>query len=228
MAKSFSFTYSKLKNYEKCPLQHKVVDLDRAPGTEAGGDAIDYGNRVHKALSDVLKRKLSLPGSMAYLQYWIDYVQGLPGEHFIEDGWALDSNYQPTEYFGPLAWLRLKVDVGVVDGRRGWLVDWKTGQRLEEPLQLWLGAVVMFAKFPSLQIIDSMFVWLKEDDGKNSHECISAEVIKRGQIGEVWENILPRVRTYEESVRTGSFIAIPGRHCKYCRVTSCEFFGKAS
>lgn len=226
MAKPFSFTYTKLKNFETCGRQHYHVDILREPGLEASGDAIDYGNRVHKALAEALKTGNPVPQQMKYLQYWVDHVNQLPGQKFIEDGWGLDKDFNETAYFGNFAWCRLKVDAAVVGEKVGWLIDWKTGKRLEEPLQLWIGAAVMFQKFPQLKTIDSMFVWLKEDDGKNSHECISAEVIKRSQIEDVWGQILPRVEIYEKAVSGGVFPPKPGYHCRWCRVQSCEFFGK--
>ncbi len=227
MAKPFSFTYSKLKNFETCPRQHEAVDIKRLPGMEPSGDAIDYGNEVHKALSDALKKENGeVPPRLKYLQYWVDYVNSLPGKKYIEDGWGLDKNFNETAYFGNFAWCRLKVDAAVVGDKVGWLIDWKTGKRLEEPLQLWISAAVMFQKFPQLKVIDSMFVWLKEDDGKNSHECISAETIKYSDIPDIWSQILPRVKSYEDAVASGVFMPKPGKHCRWCRVQSCEFFGK--
>jgi hypothetical protein len=224
MTKPFSFTYSKIKNYEQCPLQHKKVDIDRTPGWEPSGDAIDYGNRVHKAFCETLSKGAPLPVLMKGLQYWVDWCNGLPGDHYVEQKWAIDRHYQPTEYFGS-PWMRCNADFAAVFGPVGWLVDWKTGKRLEEPLQLWLSAMVMFSHFPQLKTIDSMFVWLKEDDGKNPQECISAETIQREQTGEIWEQMLPRIQTYEEAYLTHTFPPRPGNHCRWCRVQSCEFFG---
>ncbi len=227
MGKPFSFTYSKLKNYEQCGRQHEAVDIKRMPGTEPGGDAIAYGNKVHTAFKAALKDGEPLPPHMKHLQYWVDWVKSLPGDKHIEEKWGLSKDKTPAEFFSNFAWMRMIVDVAVVHGKVGWLIDWKTGRRLEEPLQLWLGAALMFQKFPTLERIDSMFVWLKEDDGKNSHECISAEIIKKSDVPEIWEQILPRVEIYENAVATGVFLPKPGQHCRWCRVQSCEFFGKS-
>ena len=224
MAKPFSFTYSKLKNYEQCPLQHKKVDLDRTPGWEPSGDAIDYGNRVHKALHEALSKGTALPAMLKGLQYWVDWANQLPGEKYVEQKWALDRYYMPTEYFGS-PYIRFNADLAAVHGPVGWLADWKTGKRLEEPLQLWIGAAIMFAHFSELRTIDSMFVWLKEDDGMNSAECISAEIIHRHDIPSIWDQVGPRVKIYEEACQSQTFIPRPGAHCRWCRVQSCEFFG---
>lgn len=232
MSKPFSFTYSKLKNFEKCPLQHKVTDIERRPGTEPGGDAISYGNKVHSAFKAALKHNEALAPDMSHLQYWVDWVKDLPGERFIEEKWGLNRNMAtPAEFFSNFAWLRLIVDVAVVhrEAKIGWLVDWKTGDPKwvgEQPLQLWLGAAVMFSKFPELETVDSMFVWLKDDDGTNSHECITAETVRKPMLPEIWEAILPRVELYEQTVAAdGPWLSKPGSHCKFCRVLKpeCEY-----
>jgi hypothetical protein len=224
MAKPFSFTYSKLKSFETCGRQHEAEAILRLPGMEPSGDAIDYGNRVHKAFEDALgPEQRPLIPAMRHLQYWVDWVKSLPGTRFVEAKWALSRDFQEAEWFGA-PWMRLRGDVAVVNrpAKLGWLVDWKTGNRLDEPLQLWLGAAVMFQLFPELELIDSMFVWLKEDDGRNSHECISAETIKREQVGEIWDQLLPRIGTYEEAVASKTFLPKPGRHCRWCKLLTCD------
>lgn len=230
---AFSFTYSKLKNYETCGLQHQMIDIRKTPGWGPQGDAIDYGNRVHGAISAALKGEAQLPPQMKYLQYWVNHVNRVAAElpeseKFIETGWGLSRDYDPIDFFSKQAWMRLKVDAAIVcrKFKYGQLIDWKTGRRLEEPLQLWLGAAMMFQWFPELETIDSMFVWLKEDDGTNSKECISSETIMKKDIGDVWDQILPRVQIYEEAVATDTFMAKPGDHCRWCRVQSCDFYGK--
>ena len=227
MAKPFSFTYSKLKNYEKCPLQHKAVDIDKLYGADIS-DALDFGQRVHDTLHKALKFGQELPVPMRHLQYWVDWVNQFPGTKHIEQSWGMDRHYHPAEYFSGFAWMRFKSDVAITHGPVGWLIDWKTGKRLEEPLQLWLGAIMMFCQFPELERIESMFIWLKEDDGKNSHECISVETVWKNETHEIWEQVLPRVQAYEQAIIDNVFPARPSRACQYCRVQSCDFFGKGN
>lgn len=225
----FNFTYSKIKDFEQCGLQHYHATILKTPGMQPSGDAIDYGNRVHKALAEALKNGVELPQMMKFLRPWVDYVGGLPGTKYIENKWGIDRDYQPIDFFNNgQVWMRFIGDAAGVFGKVGWLIDWKTGKRLEEPLQLWLGALMMFSQFPELEVIRSMFVWLKDYDGKNMAECISTEIVKRAQAEEVWAGLLPRIQTYEAACDTGNFLPMPGRHCRYCRLQSCDFFGKGA
>ena len=223
----FSFTYTKLKGYEECGRKHKAELDKRVP--PPSGEAIDYGNDVHIALHKAIKDDVPLPPRLSFLQYWVDCVKGLPGERFVEEKWGLSKDFQPTEFFqrnkaDAWPWMRLIVDVAVVDHEKGeaCLIDWKTGKRLEEPLQLWLGAALLFQKFPHVHTVHSMFVWLKEHDGKNHEECMSIEVIKRDDLPTLWDQILPRIQTYEEAVATNTFYPSPGRHCRFCKLLDCK------
>jgi hypothetical protein len=227
---AFNFTYSKIKDFEQCGLQHYHASILKTPGTQPSGDAIDHGKKVHDVLHQALRtdgQQKELPHQFKYLQPWVDYVNWLPGDRYVEIKWGMDRDYQPHPFFNnATVWMRYVGDVAGVYGGAGWLLDWKTGKRLEEPLQLWLGALMMFTQFPQLQTIRSMFVWLKEYDGTNRDECISVEIIKRAQAQEIWTGLLPRIKAYEQACETGNFLPKPGRHCGWCRVQACEFFGK--
>lgn len=225
MSKPFKFTYTKLADFEECGLKHYESTVLERADLKPTGEVIDYGNRVHTALENALKNDTPLPGWAQYLQYWVDWVKSMEGEKFIEAKWGLTREHQPNEWhYGP-QWLRLKADVVVVGPRLGVLIDWKTGNRKEDPLQLWLGAACVFARYPHLEAIDSMFVWLKEYDGLNTPksnvaECISAETIMKHQVDEIWEQIGERIEAYENALATGpsAFIARTGKHCRWCRV----------
>lgn len=225
-----AFTYTKVRNYETCGLRFQATDILKLPGMEAAGDAIDYGNRVHKAFKDVLKDGQQLSVQLRHLQNWVDYVNDLAaqpdGTKHIEEKWALDSDYNPTDYYGR-PWMRYNCDAAVTayKGTVGWLIDWKTGKRVEDNLQLWMGAAMMFRQFPTLQQVDSMFVWLKEDDGqKKWWTCISPQTIKKEEINDTWDQMLPRIQAFNEAVANGGpFYPNPGQHCYFCRHPECEF-----
>jgi hypothetical protein len=95
-------------------------------------------------------------------------------------------------------------------------------------MQLWLSALCLFAHHPEVQVVQSMFVWLKEADGKNNHECISVEKIRREQMPDLWRKIMPRVEELERRHRDLDFPPYPGQQCRWCPVSSCEYHGGAN
>jgi len=238
MTKPFCFTYSKLKSFETCALLYKHQEILKTPGTAPSGDAIDFGNAVHKALEDAINHALGRGGAplipmFKYLQFWVDWCVELPGDKYVEIKWAIDEHKAARPYFRS-PWYRLKSDFAQVDGPIGHLVDWKTGKRLDEPLQLWLGAACMFAQFEQLQTIVSKFVWLKdwpdrEEDWTQDviERSSSTETIHRHQVPDIWDSLNHRIDTLKSALDNDVFHPTPGRHCGYCRVQSCPHWGES-
>jgi hypothetical protein len=223
--KAFSWTYSKLKNSDVCPRKYHQVDILKK--FKDSTDQLMYGIKVHDALKDAIKGDRPLPDSFVDYQYWVDWARGLEGHKLVENKWALDRNFNETEYFGPRVWMRLHGDfINIApNGRVAILADWKTGKRIEDPVQLWLSALCLFAHHPDVEIVQAMFVWLKECDGKNNGSCISVERIHRVNQAALWEKVLPRAEELERRHIQDDFPAWPGRHCTWCPVSSCEHYG---
>lgn len=219
---NFKWTYSKLKNSEVCPRKYHEIDVLKH--FKDTGDALFYGIKVHDALRDAIKQGAPLPASFIDYQYWVDWATGLQGEHLVENKWAIDRNFEKTEYLGPRVWLRLHGDFIAINGNVAILADWKTGKRLEEPMQLWLSALCLFAHHPAVDTVQSMFVWLKECDGKNNHKCISKERIERHQQAKLWQKIVPRVAELQRRHNENDFPPRKGWQCRYCTVQYCEHY----
>lgn len=240
--KPFAWSYSKLKNFETCPKRHYEVDIVR--NFDDGGEAIMYGNEVH----DILANSIGNKGNKNPLNADLD-IKPIPEAHQESlKGWpeqyttmrakgalvatemdlAITAQFTPTGWFDPNVWYRAKVDVAVVsqggEGRVGVAVDWKTGKVVEDTPQLQMTALVMFAHFPKLDVVESRFVWLKYDEQ-------TQERIKRENAVRVWNNIAPRVRPLQAAYATHDpsqgFPAKPGYLCrKWCPVKTCPHNGK--
>lgn len=220
MAKEWSWSYSKFKNYDVCPLRHYEVDL--AKNYVDSSDALTWGNEVHAAMGNACKGTTPLPDSMKDHQKWVvKYASpGLPGELKVEQQYAMTRDFQPTSWFGYNAWFRAKVDLLRIFGPAARAVDWKTGKMLHEPRQLMLSSQVIFAHHPQVQRIHTDFVWFKED-------CSTPEVFDRATIHREWPVVLDRVKQMEDAARTMTYPPKPGRLCaRYCPVQHCQFHGK--
>jgi hypothetical protein len=219
--KGFSWSYSKLKNYDTCPKRHYEIDLQKHYKEDDGPDTVlGWGNRVHKALADACSGKAPLPPTMQEYQKWVDQMKCGPGELLVEQKYAITKDFQPVEWFSPRAWYRGIGDAVRVSGSVALARDWKTGKLLHDSKQLMLLAQCIFAFHPAVRRIKTEFVWLKDD-------CTTPEVYDRDTIRNEWIGLLPRVEQLEDAAKTMSYPPKPSRLCfKHCPVMSCVFHGK--
>ncbi len=219
--KEWSWSYSKLKNFEVCPKRMYEVDIAKTY-QDAGGEALLWGNAVHDALAKALKNNAPLPPEMAQYQYWVDRVKRGSGELFVEQKYAINRMFQKTGYFSPDVWYRGIGDVVRIAGTMALVLDWKTGKILEDSVQLMLMAQCLFSHYPEITHVRSSFVWLKDD-------CETPELLTRQEVADQWIGLLDRVNGMEEAHKTLNYPPKPGRLCRsYCPVTSCPFHGKGA
>jgi hypothetical protein len=220
----FSWSYSRLKNFETCQRRHEQVDILKA-FQEDEGEALVFGNQAHDALARSLKSGEPLPEDFSVYQHWVDRIRPRydSDRAYAELKLALTKDHGPSEFFGNGAWFR-----GVVDyikmrdtpaGTVGLLIDWKTGKVVEDSVQLALFAALAFAHYPLLVKVRTEFVWLKDD-------VSTREDFTRADMGDLWASLAPRIQALEHAHNTGTYLPVKGRLCRlYCPVTSCEFHG---
>lgn len=220
-AKEWSWSYSKLKNFEVCPKRNYEVDIAKTY-QDSGGEALTWGNAVHDALAKALKNNTPLPTEMAAYEYWVDRVRRGTGELLVEQKYAITRDFQKTEYFAKNVWYRGIGDVVRLNTNVALVLDWKTGKVLEDSVQLMLMAQCLFSHFPALTHVRSSFVWLKDD-------CETPELLTRQEVADQWIGLLDRVNGMERAHKEMNFPPKPGRLCRsYCPVTSCPFHGKGA
>lgn len=219
--KEWSWSYSKLKNYDVCPKRNYEVDIARN-FQDSGGEALTWGNEVHDAIAKALKSNAPLPPEMQSFDYWVDRVRRGSGELLVEQKYAITRNFEPTTYFAKDVWYRGVGDVVRIDTDVALVVDWKTGKVLEDSVQLMLMAQCLFSHYPTLKYVRSSFIWLKDD-------CETPELFTRQEVAQQWVELLPRVNAMEKAHKDMNFPPKPGRLCKrFCPVTSCAFHGKGA
>jgi len=217
--KEWAWSYSKLKNFEECPKRMYETDIAKSV-KDTGGEALDWGNAVHKALAKRLKHQVPLPATMQKYEYWADRVDRGTGKLLVEQKYAITRDFRPTPYFADDVWYRGIGDVVRLDGRVGLVLDWKTGKVLEDSVQLMLMAQCLFSHFPDLTHVRSSFVWLKE-------ECETPELLTRKEVADQWVGLAGRVNALENAAKTMTYPPKPGRLCmSYCGVEACPFWKK--
>jgi hypothetical protein len=217
--KAFSWSYSKLKNFEVCPRKHYVVDLAKTYQEEEG-ESLMWGNAVHAALAARVGKGVALPAGMEPYEPWAARIVTGAGNILVEQKLAITKEFSGCSYFAPGAWFRGIGDVIKINGPVALGADWKTGKILDDSVQLALLAQCIFAHYPEVKRVRSEFIWLKED-------CSSREDFTRADMAGLWRSLWPRVEQLQHAYETMSYPPKPGRLCrKYCPDISCQHHGK--
>ena len=219
--KPFTWSYSKLKNFESCPKRHWHVDIAKDV-KEDDSEALVWGNLVHDAAAKRLgPKKIALPDTMTKLiEPWCVRIEAGPGVIHVEQKLAITNEFGTTGFFDKNVWFRSIGDVIKIDGPVALLADWKTGKIVEDSQQLALGAACVFAAYPDVQVVRAEFIWLKED-------AQSSATFRRSEMAAMWAHIWPRISSLEQAYNLTSYPAKPGYLCRrYCPVFSCPHHGE--
>jgi hypothetical protein len=215
----FSWTYTKVRNFETCPKRYFHYDLQkdtREPETEQ----LIAGNELHKAFELRIKKGEELPLGMTQYEGLLASIIAAPGKTYGEQKLAITSNFTPVAFFGKGAWLRVIIDCAKVDGDSAKVFDWKTGRPSDDITQLQITAAVLFHHLPAVQRVRAAFVFV-------NHDKIEKAEFLREDLTEIWSEVLPRVKAIERARQEMNFPPKPSGLCKkYCAVTHCPFHGK--
>lgn len=225
--KAFAWSFSKLKNFEGCPLRMFEVDMNGNRGKvkkyddATGNHHLIWGNEVHAAMAKRLSEKKPLPSTMVDYERYTKHVEDKPGELFVEQQYAITASFKPTAWFSQDAWYRAKGDVVKKIQHVAYIGDWKTGGIEPDSIQLALMASMVFSHFPDVHVVIAEYVWLKEF-------ALTTEQFTRTDMVKLWPGVLRRVATLEHAVNTNTFPATPGKNCRWCPVTVCQYNPKRS
>ncbi len=224
----FAWSYSKLKNYETCPLRYSETDLKKSTN-EPKSQELDRGEQLHEAMRKRINSDTPLPPNFIYMEPWAVKLAKVIHPFQIvltELKLAVNAEGKPVGFFDKKVWLRgvvdyLRIVPTTTPGRDiGQIVDYKTGRPKDDWTQLMLSAYLVFCHYSSLQEVRTQFLWTEYND--TSHEDF-----KRSDMAQAIAGIIPRIKKMEFSVSSGEYEPTPNGLCKeYCGVTQCQFHGK--
>lgn len=216
--KPFTWSYSRLKNFEVCPKRHYHCDIAK-DWVEEESEQLQFGNKLHEALAARIGKGTELPKPFAEYEEWCAKVLTGPGKILVEQKYAITRAFGPTTYFAKDVWYRGIADVVKINGPVALAIDWKTGKILEDSVQLTLMAACLFAHFPELQHVRCEFVWL-------AHDATTRIDISRDDLPAFWTKNMPRIEALERAHTMTEYPAKPGNLCrKWCPVKSCPHHG---
>lgn len=222
MAELLPVSWSRIHSYLTCPRQYAAFRVHKTAVEEKVAATI-WGEEVHEELEHAAKE--CRPPAPRFIQYapLLEKVNKLPGEHYIEILLGIDSEGNACEYESPDCMFRCKLDRLTINDVIGVSIDWKTGKRKTEfSRQLELYALVVFAWFPELMRIHSIYVWTQ--GGKPTTATFTRDQIPR-IMADLKSNIFDMTRSYEYDAwpANPSGLCGPNKAGTYlgCSVTSC-------
>jgi hypothetical protein len=214
---SFNWSYSSLKEYINCPRQYNEVKVLKN-FTKRVTQEMTFGTQVHKYCEDYVGEGKPLPKDYEHFQPVLDELLAIPGERYPEHKMALDRKGNPCSFGNADRWVRGIVDLLIVDGDQGYIVDYKTGSnKYPDPKQLKLMALMAFAHFPQLYKIKAGLLFI-------TRNSFVDESYTREQIAELWDNFRPDLMRLEASLGTDVWNPNPTPLCGWCPVKTCEYY----
>lgn len=213
------WSYSWIKTFDQCPKKyfHLKVAKDIK---DTGSEHIAYGNEVHSAAEQYVKQDIPIPAKFSYMNKVVDALKAIPGEKHCELKLGVEKTpegYKPCDFFSKDVWYRGVVDLLIVNGKKGFIVDYKTGKNAKyaDTKQLDLMAGATFVHYPELKSIKSALAYV-----------VSNEFIKKNHVaedkGRYLEVFAPELDRLNHAHDSGVWNPNSGPLCGWCPVTTCE------
>ena len=210
------WSFSALKQYINCPQNYYRARVTQEFKTNDTTYTI-YGKEVHKVIENFLLRNTPIPAHYRdVLQHVPAIAALLPSRRYVEHGMALTLEGLPCAFDGPDYWVRGIADLLALDDTSAWIIDWKTGSpRYADTKQLKLMALLTFAHFPTVNRVNSLLYFTKD----NSQ--VYAPEFTRYDIDDLWKQFFPDLALLEMSFAYNNWPMKPSGLCKFCPVSSC-------
>ena len=206
------YTFTILSAYKNCGHQmfRRYLKKD-IPYVES--PEMKWGNDVHTAFEHRVGSKKPLPVTM---QQWETFAAPFDTRSaIVEQKLGITKGGKTTGYWDGDCWLRGKVDLSIFSQEKAFINDWKTGgSKYEDPFELEVGALLLKAKYPEIQIVKGHYTWLKENRVGQLYDL--------SRFRDTWNEINRIVDKIETDRRSGEFEKRKSGLCGWCDVRDCE------
>ena len=215
------WSYSSLSSYETCPRRFYITRISKLV-TEKQTEATIHGNEVHKALENYVGNKAPLAAKYESYRPIADKIRMAPGKKLLEYRFGLTKALTPTTFFASDVWVRGVLDVCVIQGITGTILDYKTGKRKVDADQLKMFAGAALASWPYLESVKTGYLWLQTNQ-------LDQQEFTQADKPLIFQEFAARVRRMEMSEKNDDWPANPSGLCReWCPVgrANCEHCGK--
>ena len=211
-----SWSYSSLKQFINCPRQYYELRVTERY-TQKVNTHMLYGTAVHEALENYAKHHTALPRNYKRYQPAVDALLAIPGEKFIEYPMALGHDKKPVDFESPHRWVRGIVDLMIIDGEEGYIVDYKTGSaNYPDPKQLTLMSLMAFQHFERLKNIKAGLLFLASN-------VFIEDKYNRDDMDVLWNAFTADLLRLDNAFKTDQWPEKPSGLCRFCSVEDCAY-----
>ena len=204
-----AWSYSRFRDYKKCPQLAKFKFIDKLKEPE--GPALVRGKACHDTLQLYVEGKVTtLPKEL--LRHEVELKQlrkkFKKGKIHCEQQWAFNDKWETVDWFAADCWLRVKMDVCEDAGLKIYGIDYKTGKFRpgEYNDQMLQYCAAMLLKFPKAQEAHIKLMFFDV-------EAEAKSFLKRIWLNPTLEKMKAAVEPMLNDTR---FAPTPGDYCRWC------------
>lgn len=207
--KPFAWSYSALRDFEECPAKLKYRREKAGPATP--NVHLARGITTHKDFEDYLNGVTKrLPATLATLKVFCADIRKRGAS--AESEMAFTRDWLRTDWFGPLTWLRVKMDAHWLEDGESMvdIIDLKTGQPREYPEQERLYAACGLLWYPQAKRVRVRFAY-------SDHGFVLPErprvYLRASSLKGIQREFALRAKRMEQEKK---FLPRPGSACRFC------------
>lgn len=217
--KAPGWTFSKIKEFDTCPRKYEGSYVTKEV-VFSDTEATIYGKELHLACEEFIRDGKPLDPRFGWMLERLETLNKIPGEKHCELKMGIkkeDGRLVACEFFDPDYWFRGIADLVIVDGAKGWVIDYKTGKsaKYADLKQIALMSAAMFLKFPQLEKVKGALFFVV------ANELVKAEYTRENALS-IFADLNALLTQREVAYETGVFNEKPNGLCRrYCGVLSC-------
>jgi hypothetical protein len=215
---SIAWSYSSIKTFDQCPKKYYHLKVAKDV-KDSDTTATVYGKELHSAAEFYIRDGTEIPAKFSFIRSTLEALRKIEGEKHCEIKLGVakkDGKYVPCEFFAKDVWWRGIADLLIVQGDKGFLIDYKTSKNAKyaDTKQLDLLAGAVFLHYPQLKTIKSALLFVVSNEVvQKEHEAMFATAYM--------STMHPELTRLDAAMANNVWNPNSGPLCKFCPVVEC-------
>ena len=213
-----AWSYSSIKTFDQCPKKYYHLKVAKDV-KDSDTTATVYGKELHSAAEFFIRDGTEIPAKFSFVRDTLEALRKIEGEKHCEIKLGVakkDGKYIPCEFFDKNVWWRGIADLLIIQGDKGFLVDYKTSKNAKyaDTKQLDLLAGAVFLHYPQVKTLKSALLFVVSNEVvQKEHEAMFATAYM--------STMHPELTRLEAAMTNNVWNPNSGPLCKFCPVVEC-------